>query len=77
MSEQRIHTGADAATAGDADPGEGQGLQQPGSHGDLLASGGEGPSADRVDPPVSDEQADTEGARHLREAQDIGDQHDR
>ncbi len=83
MSEQRIHTGADAAaTSSDADPTEGQGLQEVSSHGDLLTGGGDGPSdaqGDRLgsaptpqtEGSEEGDAPDTEGARYLRDTQDI------
>jgi hypothetical protein len=39
MSDQRIDTGAEAASGPDADPGEGQGAAAPGGHADPAATG--------------------------------------
>jgi hypothetical protein len=36
VSEQRIDTGAEAATGSDADPGEGLGIADPAAHADPL-----------------------------------------
>ena len=79
MSEQRIDTGAEAATSTDADPGEGQGLNNasahPGAAHDPRAGGGSGdPGAGRLpDPdapaPHEDEGA-TEGKRSVQRAMD-------
>ena len=76
MSEQRIETGADAATSTDADPGEGQGLSD---HADPLnpagSAGGDAdmpqPTADRPGGGTADtaDSAETEGASHLRDTQ--------
>lgn len=80
MSDQRIDTGAEAATSTDADPGEGQGTADPGAHSDPLdpqgprASGGDAelpqPTADRPGAaPEAGGSADTEGVSGLQEAQ--------
>jgi hypothetical protein len=80
MSEQRIDTGAEAATSTDADPGEGQGVADPGAHADPLdpqghrTSGDDSempqPTADRPGAmPGADGSADSEGASALQEAQ--------
>lgn len=76
MSEQRIDTGADAATGTDADPGEGLGLSD---HADPLNPGGSAgsdadmpqPTADRPGGGTADtaDSAETEGASHLRDTQ--------
>lgn len=72
MSEQRIDTGADAATRIDADPGEGLGTggAAPDRRG---ATGGDAempqPTADRPTGPGADDSADTEGERYLRDTQ--------
>ena len=80
MSDQRIDTGAEAATSTDADPGEGQGTADTGAHADpldpqgLRASGDDTemaqPTADGPGvAPGADGSADTEGASALQEAQ--------
>jgi hypothetical protein len=65
MSEQRIDTGADAATSTDADPGEGLGAAGPG------AAGGDAemsqPTADRPGGSAGAEPGDTEGESYLRD----------
>jgi hypothetical protein len=76
MSEQRIDTGADAATGTDADQGEGLGLTD---HGDPLnpagSAGGDAdmpqPTADRPGGGTADtaDSAETEGASHLRDTE--------
>jgi hypothetical protein len=83
MSEQRIETGAEAATSTDADPGDGLGLASPESSADPLdPSGPRPPGGDpdvaraRADQPAAAAgaatgSADTEGARSLQEAQQI------
>jgi hypothetical protein len=80
MSDQRIDTGAEAATSTDADPGEGMGTADPGAHADPLdpqghrTSGADAelpqPAADRSGgAPAADASAETEGASGLQEAQ--------
>jgi hypothetical protein len=79
MSEQRIDTGAEAATSTDADPGEGLGTADPGAHADSLdplaqrASGGDAEMPQpRPDEPAGSPDTDaapTEGARSLQQAQ--------
>ncbi len=69
MSEQRIHTGAEAATAADADEGDGHGLQHVGSHGDMLTGGDTGLTAPGADTAEAQDTPDTEGGRYLAETQ--------
>jgi hypothetical protein len=80
MSDQRIDTGAGAATGTDADPGEGLGTADPGAHADPLdprghrTSGGDAempqPTADGPGAaPGGGGDADTEGASALQDAQ--------
>ena len=71
MSEQRIDKAADAATSGDADPGDGQGVAIPAAHpggvtggsGDLLTPHDERTPADESP------EGDTEGERSVRAAE--------
>jgi len=76
MSEQRIDTGAEAATSTDADPGEGLGLSGAGAHTDALnprgTAGGDAempqPAADRQGGTAdADTGGGTEGEAHLRD----------
>lgn len=78
MSEQRIDSGADAASSTTTDPTEGQGLATPGAHPGGLLSGGSGDADESAGPqgvdskpdaaPDADVDApDTEGARFLSE----------
>ncbi|MFL6130203.1 MAG: hypothetical protein ACJ73E_14210 [Mycobacteriales bacterium] len=80
MSDQRIDTGADAATSTDADPAEGQGIADPGAHADPLdpeghrTSGADAempqPTADRRGAaPGEAGSAATEGASGLQQVQ--------
>jgi hypothetical protein len=78
MSEQRIDTGADAATSTDADPGEGLGTAGPAAD-PRGAAGGDAempqPRADRPTGGGTSEGGETEGERYLRdtEANQAGD----
>lgn len=71
MSEQRIDKAADAATAGDADPGDGQGLATPSAH----PGGMTGGSGDLLNPrderrPADESpDGDTEGERSVHAAE--------
>lgn len=82
MSEQRIDSGADAASSTTTDPTEGQGLSSPGAHLGGLLAGGSGDTDESAVPqgvdsrpdaapgaaPGADAEApDTEGARFLSE----------
>ena len=72
MSEQRIDTGADAATSTDADPGEGLGTAGPSA--DPRGATGEDaempqPTADGPGGTGTADPADTEGERYLRDTQ--------
>ena len=71
MSEQRIDTGADAATSTDADPGEGLGTSGP-SADPRGGAGGDAempqPTADRPSGSAA-EPGDTEGESYLKQTQ--------
>jgi len=90
MSDQRIDTGAEAATSTAADPGEGQGAADPGAQADPIdpqrrrTSGGDAempqPTPDRpgAAPAAGGaDTADTEGAAALRDAHWAADQQQR
>ena len=66
MSDQRIDTGAEAATSTDADPGEGQGTADPGAHADPLDPQGLRASGD--DAEMAQPTADGPGWRRERTA---------
>ncbi len=72
MSEQRIDNAAAAATSGDADPGDGQGLARAAAHPGGI-TGGEGgdllnPHDERT-PADESPEGDTEGERSVRAAE--------
>jgi hypothetical protein len=79
MSDQRIETGADAATSRDADPGEGQGIASPAGSTDPLDPRAERNTGDVDDmakpgtdgsPGAADGgEAGTEGASYLQQEQ--------
>jgi hypothetical protein len=77
MSDQRIETGADAATSRDADPGEGQGTASPAGRTDPLDPRAEPNTGDDMAEPGTDGspgaadggEAGTEGARYLQQEQ--------
>jgi hypothetical protein len=79
MSDQRIETGADAATSRDADPSEGLGTASPAAHANPLDPRAErnAGGVDEMAQPATDGSpgaaqsgdADTEGARYLQQEQ--------